>query len=500
MDKGTAMTPSTRLPVLAAAIAAIAVSAAALDAAPRPARSQDLVPGRVIESVPCAASPGFSYALYLPAAFEASRPWPALVLFDPGGRGPLAVEAFREAAEAYGWVLAASNDSRNGPLRESVLAAQAMWRDLRARLPVDERRVYASGFSGGSRVASVFPRVAGLAPAGVIGCGAGLAAGIEPVALGAAAYFGLAGLRDFNYPEMTALDRAFDAAGLPHRFLYFDGTHAWPDAGSCGRAVGWKELEAMKRGLRPVDREMAAAYLRRELEEAEALEADGRMYWAAERLAAAARLAEGLGLEDALPALSGLAGRVAALEGRKEYARFVEAERKRDRRAAEFRQAFGDAFGAVEDAATGGPAAVPAVLRATGIAFLRKEAAGKGTVEERAAASRGLFDFAFAARARAAELGGKGDLARAGAYLDLALAACEEGLPMELALHYDRACVAARAGDRVLALRQLGLAVDKGFTNLGLLETDRDLDPIRDGASFRELLERVRARRAAERS
>jgi dienelactone hydrolase len=492
------MTRSATIILLAAAIAAS--PAALIASAPRPARSQDLVPGKVIESVPCAASSGFSYALYLPAAFEASRPWPVLVLFDPGARGPLAVEAFRVAAEAHGWVLAASNDSRNGPLRESALAAQAMWRDLRARLPVDDRRVYASGFSGGARVASVFPRLAGLAPAGVIGCGAGLAAGIEPAALGAAAYFGLAGLRDFNYPEMTALDRALDPTGVPHRFLYFDGIHAWPDAGSCGRAVGWLEIEAMKRGLRPVDREMAAAYLRRELEDADAFEAEGRVFWAAERLAAAARLAEGLGLGEALPALAGLAGRVAALEGRKEYARFVEAERKRDRRAAEFRQAFGDAFGAVEDAATGGTAAVPAVLRATGVAFLKKQAAGKGTVEDRAAASRGLFDFAFAARARAAELAGKGDLGRSAAYLDLALEACEAGLPMEPALHYDRACVAARSGDRELALRHLGLAVDKGFANLGLLETDRDLDAVRDGAAFRGILERVRARREADRT
>jgi hypothetical protein len=57
--------------------------------------------------------------------------------------------------------------------------------------------------------------------------------------------------------------------------------------------------------------------------------------------------------------------------------------------------------------------------------------------------------------------------------------------------------VAARAGDRELALRQLGLAVDKGFTNLGLLETDRDLDAVRDSAAFRAIVARVRAGRAA---
>jgi dienelactone hydrolase len=472
---------------------AVGLSVLAPAFVPGPARSQDLSPGRVVERVACFADAGRSYALYLPSAFDPGKTWPLLVLFDSGARGPLAIEAFRDAAETHGWILAASNDSRNGPLQDSARAAFAVWVDVSKRFPVDERRVYATGFSGGARVASVFPRVVGRSIAGIIGCGAGLSSGLEPGTLGAAAYFGLAGLADFNYGEMKALDRSLDPSGIPHRFHYFEGSHAWPDPASCARAVAWMEIMAMKQGLRPADREQATAFIRRELEEAEELEASGRIFWAADRFEAATRLAEGLDLD--IPGFSDLPGRVEGLKARKEYGQFIEAEQKRDRRAAEFREAFGGAFGTVEDAGTGGAPAVPKVLREAGIAFLMKEAKGKGSIEERAFASRLLFDFMFAARVRASELYGKGDLVRAAAYLDLAIAACEEGLTMERALHYDRACLAARTGDKELALRHLAIAVDKGVTDLALLEKDKDLDPIRDTDAFRAILGRLRTAR-----
>jgi dienelactone hydrolase len=481
------MSHPRRRSVLAAVLAATAALV------PRPVPAQDPIPGRVVERVACLADAGRSYALYLPSAFDPGKTWPLLVLFDSGARGPLAVDAFREAAETYRWILVASNDSRNGPLQDSARAAFAVWVDVSKRFPVDERRVYATGFSGGSRVASIFPRVIGRSIAGVIGCGAGLASGLEPGTLGAAAYFGLAGLADFNYGEMKALDRSLDPSGIPHRFHYFEGSHAWPDPASCARAVAWLEIVAMKQGLRPADREQAATFLRRELEEAEELEDAGRIFWAADRFESAARLAEGLDLD--IAGLSELPDRVEGLKARKEYGRFIEAENKRDRRAAEFREAFGGAFGAIEDAGTVGAPAVPKVLRETGIAFLRKEAKGKGSIDDRAFASRLLFDFMFAARVRASELYGKGDLVRAAAYLDLAIAACEEGLTMERALYYDRACLAARTGDKELALRHLAIAVDKGVTDLALLEKDKDLDPLRDTEGFRAILERLRTAR-----
>jgi hypothetical protein len=97
-------------------------------------------PAALQEKVACRADPAQSYALYLPSSFDPERRWPVLFLFDPGARGAAGVEAFRPAAETFGWILVGSNNSRNGPLEASVRAAHAVWTDVRERLPIDDRR------------------------------------------------------------------------------------------------------------------------------------------------------------------------------------------------------------------------------------------------------------------------------------------------------------------------------------------------------------------------
>jgi hypothetical protein len=58
--------------------------------------------------------------------------------FDPGARGKLPVERFKEAAEKYGWILAGSNNSRNGPLQPSAEAWRALWQDTHDRFAIDQ--------------------------------------------------------------------------------------------------------------------------------------------------------------------------------------------------------------------------------------------------------------------------------------------------------------------------------------------------------------------------
>jgi len=458
----------------------------------RLAPAQEFEKGKLVEKVVCLEEPVQSYALYLPSAFDPARKWPILFLFDPGARGAVGVEAFRAAAETHGWILVGSNNSRNGPMLDSARAAWAVWNDALKRLPFDERRVYVSGFSGGSRVASAFPQIVDRAVAGVIGCGAGLSSGVQPGEMKASAYFGLAGLADFNYGEMKSLDLAFDPTGVPHRFYYFEGGHAWPDPAGCARAVDWMEIMAMKGGLRPRDEKLAEAVVGRELDEARTLEDAGRVFWAVDRLVAAGDLAEGL------VELPGLATRIEELKAGKAFKRFLNEEKKRDRRVDDFRSSFSRAFGAVEDDETGRRAAVPMVLKEMEIGFLKKEAMGKKTPEDRSLASRLLFEFSFAAQARANALFPKGDMIRAAAYLDLAIAACEEGLFRERYLYFDRACVAALSGDKKKALAFLSAAVDKGLSDLELLETTKELDPIRNDDGFREILEKARKKEQAE--
>jgi predicted esterase len=455
-------------------------------------QAQDFEKGKLIERVVCQGDSGQSYALYLPSAFDPGKKWPILFLFDPAARGAAGVEAFRAAAETYGWILAGSNNSTNGPMRESAAAAWAVWADALKRLPLDERRVYASGFSGGARVASVFPQVIGRAIAGVIGCGAGLSAGIKTGELKAAAYFGLTGLADFNYGEMKNLDLAFDPSGVPHRFLFFEGVHGWPDQPLCARAVSWMEVMAMKGGLQPKDEKLAAAVVGRELEEARSFEDAGRVFWAVDRLEAAGILAGGL------VEIPGLGARIEGLKTRKEYGQFLGAEKRRDKRADEFRSSFGGAFGMVEEDEAGGGSAVYMALKEMGIAFLKKEAKNEKTLEDRSLASRLLFEFSFAAQARANDLFQKDDLVRAAAYFDLAIAACEEGLFRERYLYFNRARIAALAGDKKRALDFLAAAVDKGLADIDLLENTKALDPIRKTDRFREILEKARKTGQAE--
>jgi hypothetical protein len=90
--------------------------------------------------------------------------------------------------------------------------------------------------------------------------------GVKPGDMKASAYFGLTGLRDFNYGEMKNLDLAFDPTGVPHRFFFFEGGHGGPDQSCCERSAGWMEVMAMKGGLRPKDEKLVEAVVGRELE------------------------------------------------------------------------------------------------------------------------------------------------------------------------------------------------------------------------------------------
>ena len=110
--------------------------------------------GKIIEKVPCAQRPEQSYALYLPSNYSASRSWPVVYSFDPGARGSFALQLQKAAAERYGFILAASNNSRNGPWKPQFEAAQAMVQDTHEELSIDDRRMYLAGFSGGARVAA----------------------------------------------------------------------------------------------------------------------------------------------------------------------------------------------------------------------------------------------------------------------------------------------------------------------------------------------------------
>jgi len=72
----------------------------------------------------------------VPSNFTPERRWPVILLFDARARGRSGVERYQPAAEKYGYIVAGSNNSRNGPCEPTLEAAKAMSAAVRE---LDER-------------------------------------------------------------------------------------------------------------------------------------------------------------------------------------------------------------------------------------------------------------------------------------------------------------------------------------------------------------------------
>lgn len=106
-----------------------------------------LLKGETVRKVVTRSNPAQSYALYLPSTYAPVKQWPVVFIFDPGASGPASVSRMKEAAEKFGYIIVASNNSRNGPFPPQIEAAKAMWNDARQRFPLDPHRTYFAGFS-----------------------------------------------------------------------------------------------------------------------------------------------------------------------------------------------------------------------------------------------------------------------------------------------------------------------------------------------------------------
>ena len=216
---------------------------------------QTFAKDQVIDTVRCRDAAGQSYAVFLPEKYDNKKSWPVILIFDPAARGKTGISTFIEAGRKYGFILACSNNSRNGPLENNFTAAAAMLRDVEEHFNLDKRRIYASGFSGGSRFAMAYT-VKEKKISGVIGCGAGLPNGEDylPSQNSDFLYYGLAGTRDMNYLEMHDLSGFFSKqTRVISYFRAFSGGHQWPAPDLITSAVEWIILQSMNRKIIPAD-------------------------------------------------------------------------------------------------------------------------------------------------------------------------------------------------------------------------------------------------------
>jgi predicted esterase len=233
--------------------------------------------GTIVPKVVTFARPDQSYSLFLPSQYSPKKQWPIVYAFDPGARGKMPVELMKDAAERYGYIVVGSNNSRNGSWKIEIDAAQAMLQDTQENFPIDPRRVYFAGFSGGARVAAQLAQLCKCA-AGVLLNGAGFQPDAFTSPDAPFKVFAGIGTFDFNYGEIVRMDDELEKLRYAHFLRRFDGPHQWAPSIVMEEALAWFRLQAMKSGRDSRDDSFIAAVAAQEAERAHALDQSGDTY------------------------------------------------------------------------------------------------------------------------------------------------------------------------------------------------------------------------------
>ncbi|HEY8020845.1 MAG TPA: hypothetical protein VIH93_07075 [Thermoanaerobaculia bacterium] len=477
---GNPALPLAVLPLLLAALFLLGGAAPPAPATPpaAPSAAAAFPHGTIVEKVTAAADPSQTYALYLPSAYDPARRWPIVFLFDARGRAMVPAERFRAAAETNGYLLASSyNSASDGPFAPNLKAMQALWSDTHRRFALDDKRIYAAGFSGTVRSSCTLALAAPGRIAGVIGAAAGFPEGQPPTAKNPFVFFGTVGNLDFNFDEMKQLDETLADLHVAHRIEEFAGPHQWMSPELATLAIEWMEAQAMKAGTRPLDAALVQKLWRADLDQARALEAGGDRLGAWHRYGAIAE--EFSGLLDVAPA----AAKAAELGAAKDVkARLRERRQLRDEDRlyiAESQRAL-----AAADPADG-PVNMPRLIADLRIRDLKARAAKDPASDPALAAQRLLNTLSAQTSFYLPRLYmERKDYRRA----EVMYAVAAEVAPQRPEVWYNLAATRSRIGARKQALDDLKHAVSLGFKDAKLLAEDADFASLRDDPAFREVL------------
>ncbi len=214
--------------------------------------SDTLQTGKIINPVICQTDGTQSYALYLPANSDKKEALPVIYFFDAHGDGALPLEKYFKLADQYHFILAGSNNSKNGNDWNDV---ENIWKnlsdDLLSRRAINTNRVYTCGFSGGAKVAT-YIALHHSEVKGVIANSAGL-----PDILNAGnftfSFTAIAGEGDMNLTDLVSINNSLGNTQTHHRIIFFDGIHQWAPESTMNIAFEGLQLDAMREKSIPAD-------------------------------------------------------------------------------------------------------------------------------------------------------------------------------------------------------------------------------------------------------
>jgi predicted esterase len=444
--------------------------------------SQELEKGRILPKVICRDNPENSYALFLPSAYTPEADWPILFALDPGARGHIPVELFRQAAEKYHYILVGSNNSQNGPWENVIQSLIILWNEINERYSIDKKRIYVTGFSGGSRAASIFARVIMFPVAGIIGCGAGLAKSlIKPDQITPAYYLGIVGITDFNYREMMLLRDQLEQHSVAHRFLVHMGGHDWPPEDICLRALEWMEIVAIRNNIRAMDEDLIDTVFEKEKETARSLESAGELSRALLRY----RL-----LADTFSTwqnTSPIRTKIQTIQKSEDYLNDRQDEKRIQELEMQYLRKFGQVFSQIEKNPP--PAQnIESFIANLGLDDLKEMAANSQSGRAHFMAIRLLLGLEFDAGSKGRELFQKSEFPKAILFFEIATQGGDEDSYWKKTIHYNLACAYARIQNEKKALENLRLAVEHGFDDIEHIKQDKDLASLRDSKEFQKII------------
>ncbi|MCH9661447.1 MAG: hypothetical protein K0U54_11110 [Bacteroidetes bacterium] len=212
-----------------------------------------IFPKEIIQDSVAVVGSNETYALYLPKSYSVNELSSVLFIFEPMARGSLGVSVFQEAADTFGYILICSNDTKNFN-SDNLDVVNRLLNSVFETFSIDEKRIYTTGFSGGSRLATTVAVLTN-AVEGVVGCGAGFSpnANHTPNPAHQFSYVGLVGSKDMNYHEMFNASTFLDKMDIENELFTNDEPHKWPDQGQIMKAMTWIELQAYKKNRKKKD-------------------------------------------------------------------------------------------------------------------------------------------------------------------------------------------------------------------------------------------------------
>jgi len=215
--------------------------------------------GKIISGIICRADADQSYALYIPVTNNHTA-LPAIYFFDPHADAAGVLNRYKGLAERYGFVLLASNNSKNGndwPTEDRIW--NSLYEDAQKRLPVSKDRIYVCGFSGGAKAATYFALQHNYISA-VIACGAALPAMPQSGNFNFS-FTAIAGEGDMNRSDLVAINNSLNNTAARHRIIFFDGIHEWPGEHIMDIAFAGLQFDAMTKKIIPADSGLINNYI-----------------------------------------------------------------------------------------------------------------------------------------------------------------------------------------------------------------------------------------------